>query len=211
MTTEKDSFEGWAILELMGHRRLAGYLRQQEVAGAAFIRIDVPQPEGPDPAITQFYTPAAVYCITPTTETMARAVARTSEPAPVQRWELPEAHALSVEADEADARQSPAPASSEYVLEDPAYCWQCQGIAACPHLTEMCGTCGHPVSGHGTGGCMATRTLPDDSLENKYCQCTLTFNAQPIPLPIEVAAEVTAAAAAPDPQPVESGPDDIPF
>jgi hypothetical protein len=33
---------GWCILELMGHRKMGGYVREQEVAGAGFLRIDVP-------------------------------------------------------------------------------------------------------------------------------------------------------------------------
>jgi hypothetical protein len=84
---EKSAFEGWAILELMGHRRLAGYLSEQAIGGASFIRIDVPG-DGDTKIATQFYSGAAVYCITPTTEAIARAVAKRSEPAPVQRWEL---------------------------------------------------------------------------------------------------------------------------
>jgi hypothetical protein len=85
------AFEGWAILELMGHRRLAG--RLTEVPGGAlagFIRIDVPG-EGDAVVATQFYAPSAIYCVTPTTEETARAVAASSRPAPVQRWELPAA------------------------------------------------------------------------------------------------------------------------
>ena len=42
MTEERKAFEGWAILELMGHRRLGGLVTEQEIAGAAFLRIDVP-------------------------------------------------------------------------------------------------------------------------------------------------------------------------
>ncbi len=38
----EQTFEGWCILELMGHRKLAGLVAQQEIAGAAFLRIDVP-------------------------------------------------------------------------------------------------------------------------------------------------------------------------
>jgi hypothetical protein len=90
----KDAFEGWAILELMGHRRLAGYVREQNVAGAGFLRIDVPDPkedaERPFSA-TQLYAPGAIYCITPTTEDIACRLARASQPAPVSRWELPPA------------------------------------------------------------------------------------------------------------------------
>ena len=79
---------GWCVIEIMGHRRLGGFVREQEIAGAGFLRIDVPG-EGGAPIATQFYPPASVYCLTPTTETMARAVARQNRPAPVQRWELP--------------------------------------------------------------------------------------------------------------------------
>ena len=35
-------FEGWAIVELMGHRRLAGYVQQAEMFGTVLLRIDVP-------------------------------------------------------------------------------------------------------------------------------------------------------------------------
>lgn len=87
--TDSDAFEGWAILELMGHRRLAGWLTEREIAGAAFVRIDVPEGDGDRIATTQFYSPSAVYCITPTTEEVAIAVAVRSRPEPVHRWELP--------------------------------------------------------------------------------------------------------------------------
>lgn len=81
---------GWCILELMGHRRLAGYVTEQEIAGAGFLRIDVPA-DGDEVAAVQFYAPASVYAITPTTEELARKVAVSSRPAPVSRWELPAA------------------------------------------------------------------------------------------------------------------------
>ena len=38
--------------------------------------------------MTQFYSSAAVYCITPTTEEIARALGENSQPAPVSRYEL---------------------------------------------------------------------------------------------------------------------------
>lgn len=90
--TESTPFAQWVILELMGHRRLAGFLTEQEIAGKGFLRLDVPgEPTNTVPIATQFYNPTAVYAITPTTEDIARAVAATSQPAPVQRWELPAA------------------------------------------------------------------------------------------------------------------------
>lgn len=87
--TTDETFDGWAILELMGHRRLAGHVREQTIAGAAFLRIDVPS----EPPATQFYAPAAVYCVTPTTEELARSFAARGGPQPVHRFELPRAAA----------------------------------------------------------------------------------------------------------------------
>lgn len=115
-----DTFEGWAIVELMGHRRLGAYVSEAEIGGAAMLRLEVPKhpwkdgctcgseksestdhgdhayhcfmfrapdverPE--DVYATQFYSPSALYCLTPTTEEMARAVR--SRPEPVTSWEI---------------------------------------------------------------------------------------------------------------------------
>ncbi|HUV08434.1 MAG TPA: acetyltransferase [Spirochaetia bacterium] len=81
------AFEEWAILELMGHRRLAGLVREETIGSASFIRIDVPDGNGGFSA-TQFYNPASVYCMTPTTQGMAEQVAARERPQPVQQWEL---------------------------------------------------------------------------------------------------------------------------
>ncbi len=82
MATE---FEGFAIVELMGHRKLAGHVREVTIAGGAFIRLDVPS----DPPVTQYYGPSAIYCITPTTEDLAKRVAQAARPTPVHQYELP--------------------------------------------------------------------------------------------------------------------------
>ncbi|MDE2098006.1 MAG: hypothetical protein KGL39_12205 [Patescibacteria group bacterium] len=85
---ESSTFEGFAILELMGHRKLGGKLSEAVIGGGSFIRIDIPGPDGT--VATQFYSPASVYCITPTTEEIASATARAYKPQPVTRWELPQ-------------------------------------------------------------------------------------------------------------------------
>jgi hypothetical protein len=91
MRGEQESFEGWAIVELMGHRRLAGRVSEEQIAGAAFLRLDIPDPDALDEIgdATQFYAPGAVYAITPTSEDTARAAAAAWRPEPVRRWELP--------------------------------------------------------------------------------------------------------------------------
>lgn len=87
-TTDNDPFAEWVVLELMGHRRLAGYLTEQEIAGKGFLRLDIPAGPDGESAATQLYNPSSVYAITPTTEVIARAVAAGARPTPVQRWEL---------------------------------------------------------------------------------------------------------------------------
>lgn len=93
MTTDQDTqdqFDEWCILELMGHRRLAGKVTEATVAGGAFLRIDVYGEDEDSPALaTQFYSPASVYAMTPTTEAVCRRYAEArgvSEP--VSRWDL---------------------------------------------------------------------------------------------------------------------------
>ncbi|MGH7674006.1 MAG: hypothetical protein ACREMV_01935, partial [Gemmatimonadales bacterium] len=77
-------FEGWCIVELMGHRRLGGFVSEQQIAGSGFVRVDVWLPAADKPVMTQLYSPKAVYCLTPTTEELARKAAASSVPAPVQ-------------------------------------------------------------------------------------------------------------------------------
>ena len=79
-----DTFAQWSIVELLGHRRLGGYLTEVQLAGAGFLRLDIPA----EPPATQFISPGSVYAITPTTQEIATAVARRSNMAPVARWEL---------------------------------------------------------------------------------------------------------------------------
>ena len=87
---EVSGWEGHAILELMGHRRLAGHLSEQTIGGSSFLRLDIPGEEG-KPAVTQFYSGASVYCITPCDEETARAVAASlTERGPISRYELPQ-------------------------------------------------------------------------------------------------------------------------
>ncbi len=86
MEERKEQFESWAILELMGHRRLTGYVTATELAGHGVLRIDIPTEHG---AITQYYSPSSMYALSPTTEELAQAVAKRNRPEPVHVFELP--------------------------------------------------------------------------------------------------------------------------
>jgi hypothetical protein len=87
----QEQFEEWVVLELLGHRKLAGRVREAVIAGGAFLRLDIPRADGS--WTTQFYSPASVYAMTPTEEDTARAYAARHQPEPVHRYELPPASA----------------------------------------------------------------------------------------------------------------------
>lgn len=80
-------FDSWAIVELMGHVRMAGRVTEEERFGAKVGRIDVPRDD--DGYTTVFFGGSSIYRLTPTTETIARAVAKSSQPRPVRAFELP--------------------------------------------------------------------------------------------------------------------------
>lgn len=87
MTEQKtEGFNEWAIVELMGHRRVAGRVTEQEIAGRAFLRIDIPQADGTE--ATEFYNPASLYGITPCDEALARLSAREIDRKPVNAYAL---------------------------------------------------------------------------------------------------------------------------
>jgi hypothetical protein len=71
----------FAIVELMGHVRIAGRLTEEERFGAKMGRLDIPQPDGS--FVTQHFGGGSVYRITYCDEATARAVAKASKVEPV--------------------------------------------------------------------------------------------------------------------------------
>jgi len=72
---EDDGGWEWAIVEIMGHRRHAGRVREVERFGAKLLRIDIPKPVAGDVAAekvaqweTVFYPGAALFSYTPSDE-----------------------------------------------------------------------------------------------------------------------------------------------
>lgn len=82
-------YAGPAILELMGRTELAGMVREVTIAGAGFLRVDIPSAVEGQAYATQFVSPAALYRLTPCSEEAMLVVARRCQPQPVKPWELP--------------------------------------------------------------------------------------------------------------------------
>lgn len=105
---ENTTFEGWMILELFGHNMIAGFISEQSIGGASFVRVDVPDLDGKD-GFTKFFNGSAVYAMTPTTEAVARQAAGNLTVRPVTPWVVPDAR-----------RELPAPTVDEWDAEDMA-------------------------------------------------------------------------------------------
>jgi len=82
-----ETFQCWAIVELMGHQKTAGLVSEQAIAGKGMIRVEIPAAKG-EPRITRFYSRDAVYCISLVDKQIAIAYAKHHDPRPVQIYDL---------------------------------------------------------------------------------------------------------------------------
>ncbi len=64
----------WVILEIFGHKVIAGYMSRDENLGVPMLRIDIPATDR-FPAFTRHYHPNAVYSISYVSEEAARLAA----------------------------------------------------------------------------------------------------------------------------------------
>lgn len=85
MENIESGFDQWAIIELMGHVKIAGHVTEVEMFGSKLGRVDIPTGQT---FTTQYFNGSSLYRLTPTTEEIARAVAARNQPAPVYQWEL---------------------------------------------------------------------------------------------------------------------------
>jgi hypothetical protein len=88
MPEQATSFNTWAIVEVIGHKKFAGYVTEQTFGVATLIRVDVPATEQPSkyglPArstaeYSKLIGVGSIYCITPCTEEVARKCATALE------------------------------------------------------------------------------------------------------------------------------------
>ena len=97
---ESKTFESWCIVEVMGHRQFSGYVTEQAIGGASFVRVDVPAVEvhGEQlPAFTKLLGAGSIYAISPCTEETARAFAAQSRQRSFSIYEAPRLAAPTTE------------------------------------------------------------------------------------------------------------------
>src|SRR5574342_105342 len=81
MTEEKQG--KWAIIELMGHNVIAGYVTEESGFGTALMRVDVPATSIYG-AYTKLLGTGSIYAVTFVSEEVARTVAESRKQNPVQ-------------------------------------------------------------------------------------------------------------------------------
>lgn len=84
---QPEQFEQWAILELMGRQKLAGYVREKTIAGAGFLHITVPATQK-HPEFSRLIAPGSLYAINPVDEMTAKVAAERFNEAPIIAWEM---------------------------------------------------------------------------------------------------------------------------
>ena len=89
----KKVFEGWAIVELFGHAKIAGMCSEQPLAGTNMLRVDVPAINDQQ-AYTRFFGGSAIYSITPTDRETAMIALQRISSRPVAHWIVPDRPAL---------------------------------------------------------------------------------------------------------------------
>jgi len=82
MNNVSDEIRNWAVVELMGHKVVAGLISKSEMLGKPLLRVDVPATSAYG-EFTQFYGESAIYCVTFVSEEVARRTAEANKTNPV--------------------------------------------------------------------------------------------------------------------------------
>lgn len=82
---------GWALLELFGHQRIVGQLTTQTLGVNVMFRVDVPDLTKDGKVVrrgfTRYYSPMAVYSVSPIDEEAVREMLPFISGEPVKEWE----------------------------------------------------------------------------------------------------------------------------
>lgn len=120
MENQQAKFDGWAIVDVLGHQRYVGYVTTEAYGQAVLFRIDVPalderervtkQPgyhggqylpagttvkEGPVDGYSKLIGAGSIYAITPCTKEAALKAVEQTQPRPLMSVQLPPERALS--------------------------------------------------------------------------------------------------------------------
>lgn len=81
MGVEKQKLKSYAVVEMMGHRKIVGLVTESDISGGQLLRVDVLNHEGAEER-TEYIGVGSIYCLTIVSETAAKAVAASNSPKP---------------------------------------------------------------------------------------------------------------------------------
>lgn len=84
----EEKFDQWALVELYGHQRIVGRVREATIGGCSFVRIDVPA-VGDAKEFTRYFGNNAIYSLNPISEDIAMQLAERCRNVPVSAYDLP--------------------------------------------------------------------------------------------------------------------------
>lgn len=74
MESEQKRFAQWAVVEILGHKQVAGRCTEEPIAGVNMLRVDIPEVAG-WPAHTKYFGGGSIYAIHPCSQEHATAAA----------------------------------------------------------------------------------------------------------------------------------------
>lgn len=87
MQQETAKFESWAIVEIMGHIKVAGMCTTQNFGNTVMLRVDIPETDQ-HPAHTQMYGMGSIFSIKPCDEQTACAHAELWQVTPIIEYSV---------------------------------------------------------------------------------------------------------------------------
>ena len=94
MGVEKEKLQEFAVVEMMGHRKIVGKITESDIGLSSLLRVDVLNREGGFDR-TEYIGQGSIYCLTIVTEEAAKAAAASNSPAPTWAWNIPQRPALT--------------------------------------------------------------------------------------------------------------------
>lgn len=93
MGVEKEKLKEFAVVEMMGHRKVVGKISESDIGLSSLLRVDVLNSQG-EFERTEYIGQGSIYCLTIVTEQAALAAAAKNSPSPTWAWNLPQRNAL---------------------------------------------------------------------------------------------------------------------
>ncbi len=101
MGVQKEKLSSFAVVEMMGHRKIVGHVKESDIGVSNLIRVDVLGKKG-EFERTEYIGAGSIYCLTIVSEEAAKAVAASNAPEPTWAWNLPQPARLTDGDDDAD-------------------------------------------------------------------------------------------------------------